>query len=195
MTWNIWLNPLRLSQQCVCSSNICWCCLCPLQTLDDEPVAIGKEYQWQNRPVSEWTNQQVCHWLMGMNMDQYTPEFTAKGVDGQQLLQLDSDKLKVKKEIAPDDIIYFTWSWNNGVMLCFYLFLFFITQGLSVQKSLFNPALSDSDCHLVARSIFSSYQLQLEIFKMIIKENVITRILNSDDVTIYCQMWIVLTLI
>ena len=34
---------------------------------------------------------------MGMNMDQYTPEFTAKGVDGQQLLQLDSDKLKVRK--------------------------------------------------------------------------------------------------
>ncbi|XP_029967339.1 neurabin-1 isoform X2 [Salarias fasciatus] len=64
------------------------------ETLDDEPVATSKEYQWQNRPVSEWTNQQVCHWLMGMNMDQYTPEFTAKGVDGQQLLNLDSDKLK-----------------------------------------------------------------------------------------------------
>ncbi|KAM6979084.1 neurabin-1 isoform 3-T3 [Tautogolabrus adspersus] len=64
------------------------------KTLDDEPVASGKEYQWQNRPVCDWTNQQVCHWLMGMNMDQYTPEFTAKGVDGQQLLQLDSDKLK-----------------------------------------------------------------------------------------------------
>ncbi|XP_017279960.1 neurabin-1 isoform X2 [Kryptolebias marmoratus] len=64
------------------------------ETLDDEPVAAGKEYQWQNRPVSEWTNQQVCHWLMGMNMDQYTPEFTTKGVDGQQLLSLDSDKLK-----------------------------------------------------------------------------------------------------
>ncbi|XP_018540316.1 neurabin-1 isoform X2 [Lates calcarifer] len=64
------------------------------ETLDDEPVATGKEYQWQNRPVSEWTNQQVCHWLMGMNMDQYTPEFTTKGVDGQQLLHLDSDKLK-----------------------------------------------------------------------------------------------------
>ncbi|KAK5860996.1 hypothetical protein PBY51_022429 [Eleginops maclovinus] len=27
-------------------------------------------------------------------MDQYTPEFTAKGVDGQQLLYLDSDRLK-----------------------------------------------------------------------------------------------------
>ncbi|XP_071774052.2 uncharacterized protein ppp1r9ala isoform X1 [Centroberyx gerrardi] len=64
------------------------------ETLDDEPVPTGKEYQWQNRPVSEWTNQQVCHWLMGMNMDQYTPEFTAKGVDGQQLMHLDSDKLK-----------------------------------------------------------------------------------------------------
>uniref|UniRef100_A0A8C7HQP5 Neurabin-1 n=1 Tax=Oncorhynchus kisutch TaxID=8019 RepID=A0A8C7HQP5_ONCKI len=62
--------------------------------LDDEPVPTGKEYQWQNRPVSEWTNQQVCHWLMGMNMDQYTPEFTAKGVDGHQLMHLDSDKLK-----------------------------------------------------------------------------------------------------
>ncbi|XP_056887185.1 neurabin-1 isoform X2 [Takifugu flavidus] len=64
------------------------------ETLDDEPVASGKDYQWQNRPVSEWTNQQVCHWLMGMNMDQYTQEFTAKAVDGQQLLHLDSDKLK-----------------------------------------------------------------------------------------------------
>lgn len=67
-----------------------------LQTLDDEPVASGKDYQWQNRPVSEWTNLQVCHWLMGMNLDQYTHEFTAKGVDGQQLLHLDSDKLKVR---------------------------------------------------------------------------------------------------
>lgn len=64
------------------------------KTLDDEPVTTGKEYQWQNRAVSEWTNQQVCHWLMGMNMDQYTLEFRAKGVDGQQLLLLDSDKLK-----------------------------------------------------------------------------------------------------
>ncbi|KAM9805132.1 neurabin-1 [Neosynchiropus ocellatus] len=64
------------------------------ETLDDEPVVTGKEYQWQNRPVIDWTHQQVCHWLMGMNMDQYTPEFTAKGIDGQQLLHLDSDKLK-----------------------------------------------------------------------------------------------------
>uniref|UniRef100_A0A8C6TYS4 Neurabin-1 n=1 Tax=Neogobius melanostomus TaxID=47308 RepID=A0A8C6TYS4_9GOBI len=65
------------------------------ETLDDEPAApTGKEYQWQTRPVPEWTIQQVSHWLMGLNMDQYTPEFTAKGVDGIQLLHLDSDKLK-----------------------------------------------------------------------------------------------------
>ncbi|XP_026883353.2 neurabin-1 isoform X2 [Electrophorus electricus] len=64
------------------------------ETLDDEPCAAGKDYQWQTRPVSEWTTQQVCHWLMGMNMDQYTAEFTAKGVDGQQLMNLDSDRLK-----------------------------------------------------------------------------------------------------
>ncbi|XP_015821969.1 neurabin-2 isoform X1 [Nothobranchius furzeri] len=73
------------------------------ETLDDEPVAAGKEYQWQNRPVSEWTNQQVCHWLMGMNMDQYTPEFTAKGIDGQQLLNLDSDKLKTLGVLSQSD--------------------------------------------------------------------------------------------
>ncbi|XP_061698196.1 neurabin-1 isoform X4 [Syngnathoides biaculeatus] len=73
------------------------------ETLDDEPVVTGKEYQWQNRPVSEWTIQQVCHWLMGMNMEQYTAEFTAKGVDGQQLLQLDSDKLKVLSVYSQSD--------------------------------------------------------------------------------------------
>ncbi|XP_060944809.1 neurabin-1 isoform X2 [Limanda limanda] len=72
-------------------------------TLDDEPVSTGKEYQWQNRPVTDWTNQQVCHWLMGMNMDQYTTEFTAKGVDGQQLLYLDSDKLKALGVLSQSD--------------------------------------------------------------------------------------------
>lgn len=61
-------------------------------TLDDGPAP--KQYMWQNRPLSEWTNQQVCHWLMGMNMEQYIAEFTAKGVDGQHLLCMDSSKLK-----------------------------------------------------------------------------------------------------
>nr|XP_061799362.1 neurabin-1-like [Nerophis lumbriciformis] len=73
------------------------------ETLDDEPVTTGKEYQWQNRPVSEWTNQQVCHWLMGMNMEQYTAEFTAKGIDGQQLMHMDSDKLKALSVSSQSD--------------------------------------------------------------------------------------------
>ncbi|KAA0716098.1 Neurabin-1 Neurabin-I [Triplophysa tibetana] len=64
------------------------------EMLDEEPCSTGKDYQWQNRPVSDWTSQQVCHWLMGMNMDQYTPEFTTQYIDGQQLLSLDSDRLK-----------------------------------------------------------------------------------------------------
>ncbi|XP_018585095.1 neurabin-1-like isoform X2 [Scleropages formosus] len=66
------------------------------KVLDDELIrpVKEKEYQWQNRPVNDWTTKQVCHWLMGMNMDQYTAEFTAKGVNGQQLMILDSDRLK-----------------------------------------------------------------------------------------------------
>ncbi|KFV84855.1 Neurabin-1, partial [Struthio camelus australis] len=64
------------------------------KALDDEFATTGKQNQWHSRPISEWTTQQVCHWLMGMNMEQYITEFTAMNVDGQQLMQLDSDKLK-----------------------------------------------------------------------------------------------------
>lgn len=70
-------------------------CLVLLQTSDDEPSSTGKQNQWHNRPISEWTTQQVCHWLIGMNMEQYSTEFTARNIDGQQLMLLDSDKLKV----------------------------------------------------------------------------------------------------
>ncbi|NXP43786.1 NEB1 protein, partial [Heliornis fulica] len=62
--------------------------------LDDELTTTGKQNQWHSRPISEWTTQQVCHWLMGMNMEQYITEFTAMNIDGQQLMQLDSEKLK-----------------------------------------------------------------------------------------------------
>ncbi|NXU17295.1 NEB1 protein, partial [Pardalotus punctatus] len=64
------------------------------KALDDELTTTGKQNQWHSRPISEWTTQQVCHWLMGMNMEQYITEFTAMNVDGQQLMQLDSEKLK-----------------------------------------------------------------------------------------------------
>ncbi|KFP89539.1 Neurabin-1, partial [Apaloderma vittatum] len=64
------------------------------KALDDDFTTTGKQNQWHSRPISEWTTQQVCHWLMGMNMEQYITEFTAMNIDGQQLMQLDSDKLK-----------------------------------------------------------------------------------------------------
>uniref|UniRef100_A0A3Q4GH14 Neurabin-1 n=1 Tax=Neolamprologus brichardi TaxID=32507 RepID=A0A3Q4GH14_NEOBR len=55
---------------------------------------FSKQYQWQNRSITEWTSQQVAHWLMGLNLERYIPEFTAKNIDGVQLLQLNSAELK-----------------------------------------------------------------------------------------------------
>ncbi|XP_041697011.2 neurabin-1 [Coregonus clupeaformis] len=62
------------------------------ENLDDDSVC--NDYQWQSRPLDQWTNQQVCLWLIGMSMDQYAAQFTANGVDGLQLLSLDNNKLK-----------------------------------------------------------------------------------------------------
>ncbi|XP_066410068.1 neurabin-2-like isoform X1 [Molothrus aeneus] len=73
------------------------------EALDDEFTTTGKQNQWHSRPISEWTTQQVCHWLMGMNMEQYITEFTAMNVDGQQLMQLDSEKLKALGVTSQND--------------------------------------------------------------------------------------------
>ncbi|XP_071346444.1 neurabin-2-like isoform X3 [Trachinotus anak] len=64
------------------------------ETLDSDPLPTNNNNQWQSRPVLEWNNQQVCLWLVTMNMDQYMSEFAARGVDGTQLLNMDSEKLK-----------------------------------------------------------------------------------------------------
>ncbi len=68
------------------------------QILDDGPPS--KPYQWQNRSVTEWTCQQVSCWLMGLNLEQYVSLFTAKNVDGEQLLKLDSTALKVRNRFV-----------------------------------------------------------------------------------------------
>ncbi|CAL8313323.1 unnamed protein product [Arctogadus glacialis] len=63
----------------------------PYQTLSqssDEP------FEEPTCAVSSWTTQQVCQWLRGLSMEQYVPEFTAHDVDGRQLLQIDSNKMK-----------------------------------------------------------------------------------------------------
>ncbi|EGW06946.1 Neurabin-1 [Cricetulus griseus] len=62
-----------------------------------------KHSQSLNRAVHEWSVQQVSHWLMSLNLDQYVSEFSAQSITGEQLLQLDGNKLKdralVKKKL------------------------------------------------------------------------------------------------
>ncbi|XP_067860479.1 neurabin-1 isoform X8 [Heptranchias perlo] len=53
-----------------------------------------KHNQWKTRAVLDWSTHHVSHWLMGLNMEQYIPQFTAKSIDGEQLLQLDGSGLK-----------------------------------------------------------------------------------------------------
>ncbi|XP_077599543.1 neurabin-1 isoform X2 [Stigmatopora nigra] len=55
---------------------------------------ITKQHPCQNRGVLEWTTQQVSRWLVGLNLEDYIPEFTAKNIDGERLLRLDSIELK-----------------------------------------------------------------------------------------------------
>ncbi|MEQ2163386.1 hypothetical protein GOODEAATRI_029522 [Goodea atripinnis] len=68
-----------------------------------DEVQSLKQHQWQHRSITEWTSQQVARWLTGLNLDQHIPEFTAKNIDGEQLLQLDSDKLKILSVISSQD--------------------------------------------------------------------------------------------
>ncbi|XP_055007735.1 neurabin-1-like [Boleophthalmus pectinirostris] len=64
------------------------------QTLDDDLIPTNNNHQWQSLPVTEWSCEQVCLWLVAMSMDQYAAEFSARCVNGAHLLNLDTDKLK-----------------------------------------------------------------------------------------------------
>uniref|UniRef100_A0A4X2MEH2 Neurabin-1 n=1 Tax=Vombatus ursinus TaxID=29139 RepID=A0A4X2MEH2_VOMUR len=68
-----------------------------LDMIDDEILDDGqspKHSQGQSRAVREWSVQQVSQWLRSLNMEQYVAEFSAQSVSGEQLLQLDGNKLK-----------------------------------------------------------------------------------------------------
>ncbi|XP_043318576.1 neurabin-1 isoform X8 [Cervus elaphus] len=68
-----------------------------LDMIDDEILDDGqspKHSQYPNRAVHEWSVQQVSHWLMSLNLEQYVSEFSAQNITGEQLLQLDGNKLK-----------------------------------------------------------------------------------------------------
>ncbi|KFP27175.1 Neurabin-1, partial [Colius striatus] len=53
-----------------------------------------KHSQCQSRAVQEWSVQQVSHWLMSLNLEQYVSEFSAQNINGEHLLQLDGSRLK-----------------------------------------------------------------------------------------------------
>ncbi|XP_010601727.1 neurabin-1 isoform X8 [Fukomys damarensis] len=68
-----------------------------LDMIDDEILDDGqspKHSQYQSRAVHEWSVQQVSHWLMSLSLEQYVSEFSAQNITGEQLLQLDGNKLK-----------------------------------------------------------------------------------------------------
>lgn len=77
------------------------------QALDDDLAASNNNNMWQNRPVAEWSSEQVCLWLTAMSMDEYAPTFAAKGVDGTELLLLDSEKLKVRGKCSALVFVFF----------------------------------------------------------------------------------------
>ncbi|XP_022442060.1 neurabin-1 isoform X3 [Delphinapterus leucas] len=80
-----------LSQSLVLSSDE------SLDMIDDEILDDGqspKHSQCLSRAVHEWSVQQVSHWLMSLNLEQYVSEFSAQNITGEQLLQLDGNKLK-----------------------------------------------------------------------------------------------------
>ncbi|KAL7667354.1 hypothetical protein ACOME3_010828 [Neoechinorhynchus agilis] len=58
---------------------------------DRRPV---DEYFIKNRPVGEWTADQVCKWLCTVGLSSYAQTFLERNVNGDRLLQLDQGKLK-----------------------------------------------------------------------------------------------------
>ncbi|CAJ0947570.1 unnamed protein product [Ranitomeya imitator] len=64
-----------------------------------------KHSQWQSRTPLEWSSQQVTNWLMTLNLNHCVSEFAAQNVNGEQLLQLDSARLKALGLNAQDRTI------------------------------------------------------------------------------------------
>lgn len=61
------------------------------------PTDIQAPFQtneWHDKPVSEWTTNQVSTWLLALGLDQYISKFEDRNVNGQSLINLDSTVLK-----------------------------------------------------------------------------------------------------
>ncbi|XP_060604965.1 neurabin-1-like isoform X4 [Ruditapes philippinarum] len=63
---------------------------------EDHPSQPGHHTlnQFSSGQITEWNNENVRHWLIGIEMERYAPLFTEKSVTGPQLVAMDSNKLK-----------------------------------------------------------------------------------------------------
>ncbi|XP_055081224.1 neurabin-1 [Periophthalmus magnuspinnatus] len=99
-----------------------------LDMIDDEVLdetQLFQQYQLQSRSVPDWTPDHVALWLTGLGLELHIPQFTAKDIDGQQLLQLDSTDLKalglsssqdrtlMKKKIKELKVLVEKTRWNH----------------------------------------------------------------------------------
>ncbi|XP_076636148.1 protein phosphatase 1 regulatory subunit spinophilin isoform X2 [Colletes latitarsis] len=64
--------------------------------VDPSPSKTGdkKSHFWQNAPVTDWSKEQVCQWLSGIGLERYAPRFLETGINGGNLLRLESRDLK-----------------------------------------------------------------------------------------------------
>lgn len=51
-------------------------------------------HHWQNMPVPEWSKEQVCQWLLALNLEQYIAKFHEQNINGMSLMQLESRDFK-----------------------------------------------------------------------------------------------------
>jgi hypothetical protein len=64
-------------------------------------------------PVPEWSVQQVGRWLAALDLASYVPLFGERRVDGQELLSLDNNKLKVQSlltDVSSYSLSIMPWS-------------------------------------------------------------------------------------
>lgn len=56
---------------------------------------IRDSHQWKSGPVEEWSNEQVCQWLLGIGLEVHIPAFVKHSVEGGALLQLEKPDFKI----------------------------------------------------------------------------------------------------
>ncbi|XP_061183589.1 neurabin-1-like isoform X3 [Saccostrea echinata] len=61
---------------------------------DDKSSSKRQVNQFQSGSISEWSVENVAHWLMLLELEKYIPLFAEKNITGPQLIQLDGTKLK-----------------------------------------------------------------------------------------------------